>query len=96
VKTIDAFTEAVRGERFDEVWLDHDLQEVPGNTVTERRQVRVLTGCDAAKLLVRLPVEKRPGEVIIHSWNSPGARVMDKLLYDAGIKVTKQPFRLLE
>lgn len=92
VTTIADLLSALDGERFDEIWLDHDLQEVPGNTVKVYGTEKELTGQDAAVHVARLPDDKKPTQVVIHSWNPPGASLMYQILRDAGVRAVKAPF----
>ena len=100
VETFDEFERALlRGTRFDAISLDHDLNDFGQRSVidmsgmygsTERSE---LTGTDAAVLVSRLPEDKRPDVVVIHSWNAPGAERMRAILADAGLSVVVQPFK---
>lgn len=81
---------ALAGERFDQVFLDHDLsdQAAMGQPRPGER-----TGLDVAILVATLPDEKRPHLVIIHSYNPDGARRMHRVLADAGMRnVYREPF----
>jgi len=76
-------TRALEGERFDVVTLDYDLGDFSpcGSMV-------------AYYIAHDLPVEKRPGRIIIHSGNPYGARDIAARLRDVGIESELQPFRL--
>jgi len=67
-------------------------QEVPGNTYCGTYGESELTGQDAAIHVARLPEDKRPTQVVIHSWNPPGATRMLQLLRDAGVRAIRAPF----
>ena len=82
-------------DKFDVVFLDHDL--------SERQQMsRVggpgfgddLNGSDVVLFMVdRLPQEKRPNQVVVHSWNPAGAKFMIDTLKGAGFQnVSRWPF----
>jgi CheY-like chemotaxis protein len=98
VKHVWTFDEAVLAldtqDRFDLAYLDHDLNDFGkksgyhnGYGFTE------YTGFDVAAYMARhLAPEKQPLEVIVHSWNPPGARMMVNVLRDAGIKASYRPF----
>lgn len=70
-------------EKFDVVFLDHDLETYLGE--------RELTGQDVARTLASLPPEFRPKHVVIHSMNFPGARAIEAILREAGIDHTRIP-----
>ncbi len=69
-----AAAKALDRERFDLVFLDHDLGESAGNG----QQV-------ADYIARRLDPEKRSGRVIVHSWNVVRAPLMVATLCGAGI-----------
>lgn len=89
---------ALAGDRFDQVFLDHDLSErqavwpaLDGGDEPYGHGER--TGLDVAQLVAALPDEKRPSLVIIHSYNPDGARRMHQVLADAGMRrVYREPF----
>lgn len=84
--------DAMAGERFDVMQLDHDLQDyrLVDGVMCER------TGQDVAKLVASLPPAKHPGTVILHSWNPEGARAMGRILNDAGLRrVSRVPFSVV-
>lgn len=74
-------------DRFDTVFLDHDLNFEQYRSVQkcdDGYEVE-LDGKDAAHYLVgRVPQEKRPGQIVVHSWNETGAREMVAILKDGG------------
>jgi hypothetical protein len=99
--TFDEFErELLYGERFHATLLDHDLADfgtpsvIEGCSVYGSQESQELTGTDAALLMAnRLLPEKRPDQVVIHSWNIPGAARMAAILRDAGFEnVVVQPF----
>jgi len=86
-------------ETFEVVFLDHDLNdngyrslapERPGHVAREMTHYSregELDGRDVAEDMVRLlPVEKRPFQVVVHSWNPDGAAEMMAILRDGGFK----------
>lgn len=77
--TYDQFLELVGKERFDAIFLDHDLEfEEKAATVIESRYAN---GMDAARHVAALPEKLRPELVVVHSWNMYAAsRMMDVLL----------------
>lgn len=83
-------------ERFDVVFLDHDLasdqyiEHVSG--ILAPRTGMEMSGTEVAEAIAALPKEKRPGVAIIHSWNRYGAARMARILSDAGIRVLQMPF----
>lgn len=86
-KNIDQFERILtRESKFDVILLDHDLNDFGKNSVLSGCYGDTeLTGHDAAVLVTTLPPEKRPTIVIIHSWNSDGAKSMNAVLQQAGI-----------
>lgn len=82
-----AATSALSRYHFDLVMLDHDLcfQQTEDGCYG-----RELTGFDVAQFIAEMPARKRPGGVIVHSWNTGGARKMFKVLRSAGIPVEYQ------
>jgi hypothetical protein len=80
VSTYEEAIQAMNGERFDEVWLDHDLGTLRN-------------GCDVAYwMATELPPIKLPGRVIVHSWNPAGARAIATTLQPVGINAEISPF----
>lgn len=87
---ITQFSEYIGSDIFDCIFLDHDLN----GTMIDYLDgpVHELTGLDAAKMLVDLPLEMRPKQVFVHSWNPAGADMMVRLLRDNGFSVTRWRF----
>lgn len=91
VYTAEEAGEALAKEKFDLVYLDHDLQDFQNNPsgygVVEQ------TGMDVARYIARyLAPQKHPSKVIVHSWNVSGGPRMVSVLRDAGISAVYQPF----
>ncbi len=79
-RTVSQVAACLEGARFDVISLDHDL--------LGRR-----TGMDAAKLVGDLFSDRRPAQIIIHSWNLPAAQAMFQHLSSKGYPfVLLQPF----
>lgn len=74
---------------FDIAYLDHDLSELAaaGTPAANER-----TGTHVAEFIAAMPPEKRPGRVVVHSFNDYGRKRMAAILRDAGVAVTIQPF----
>ena len=93
---IPAFTyeqacNALREHRFDEAWLDHDLQDY---MYFEDGRTREYTGADIARYIAtELDKAKIPKKVVVHSFNAPGAANMAAILKEAGVPVELRPFR---
>lgn len=91
------FDEAIRvltfEKKFDIAMLDHDLGT--GNSeVADKVGLPYASGYDVAKFIAfDLTEDKRPGRVIIHSWNMIGASNMQAVLQTAGIEVQLKPFK---
>ncbi len=78
------------------VYLDHDLNDFTTfQSVIEDTYGKVeLTGEHVAKYIANcLSENKKPDEVIVHSWNPDGAKRMVAVLREAGIPVTYAPFQ---
>lgn len=69
------------GGRFDVAFLDRDLGHV-------------LTGENVAVAMARLPSDKRPKRVVVHSQNKLGGDSMERTLRSAGYHVVRAPFVL--
>ena len=83
VSTYEAAIKAFKGDRFDEVYLDHDLG-------TSKN------GCDVAYWMTQyLPKHKRPGLVVVHSWNMAGAAAIRQTLELYGFNVRVEPFKVV-
>lgn len=90
----DACHELEAQDKFDLVYLDHDLNDhgVRSTMASTYGEVE-LTGYDVALFIARrLDEAKRPNKVIVHSWNPPGARMMVACLREVGISATYEPF----
>jgi len=70
-----AISRLARQEKFDTVFLDHDLDETSGGD-----------GLMVAEFIAyELPSSKRPPRIVVHSWNQPAARKMMAVLKEAGL-----------
>lgn len=83
---VDALTNQ---DRFDVVFLDHDLNDHGVKSVMVGGSlyggIQELDGRDVAYYMAqRLDKDKRPGQVVVHSWNPDGAREMVQILRDDG------------
>lgn len=97
-------TALISDPQYDFVFLDHDLND---NQYTSVKRIdgdnipgfvgpcRVeLTGVDVAEFIARiLEPGKRPKEVVVHSWNPPGAEKMIGILREANIRTHRWEFR---
>lgn len=74
------------GPRFDIAFLDHDLGGrqlvAPGED----------TGYAVAQTIAAMLEDRRPREVILHSFNPVGTVAMERILRDAGVLVRRAPF----
>jgi CheY-like chemotaxis protein len=86
VTHVYSHVEAVRAlatfPAFDLASLDHDLGDGETGYYTAKYIAEVLTP------------EKRPLEVIVHSFNTVGAPLMVAVLQDAGVPVSWQQFKI--
>lgn len=98
--------DALQGDKFNRAYLDYELgdfglpaplQPAPKleeGVVTAIDGYRELTGLDVAcYIAMGLPEQKRPDEVIVHSWDSQGAQLMVDILRSHIRKVYYQKFR---
>jgi hypothetical protein len=94
VHTVKEAIEALKGERFDQVWLDHDLDLtyiVDGVAIAPEE-----TGKDVAHYIsLHMERDKMPFVVVIHSVNPGGAREMEGILLDGGVIAFRRPFHTL-
>ncbi len=72
---------------YDTVSLDHDLS---GNIYCPSNE---LSGFAVAKYISKMPKEKMPKQVVVHSFNPGGAENMIKVLQGI-VPVIKRPFDL--
>ena len=91
VMTADEAADAMMAQKFDIASLDHDLSDEQSSGYGGG----VSDGTVLAKwMATKLPKEKHPPMVLIHSMNPAGADRMHDLLKDAGFNVTKKPFTM--
>ena len=92
VYTVTQAVDALKGDRFDVVCLDHDLDLNDMETNYGRDHEE--TGADVAEYIrLHLPREKYPDLVIVHSWNPSGARTIEALVGAVGIPVSMLEFQ---
>ena len=80
--------------RFDMVFLDHDLGT--GNSeISDQIDLPYANGYHVALFICQdLDFDKRPGRILIHSWNQVGAQSMESLFRRNGFQdVVRKPFR---
>jgi len=96
VRTYDEFEEALEGEAFDVVYLDHDLNMYQYRSLDYSDYgyagARELTGQDCARLLLKLPEAKQPHLIVIHSFNPEGAKAIRSILLGARGRVVQELF----
>ncbi|SRR5258708_3041673 len=88
VWTVDQAIVALQESKFEEVFLDHDLNDYSGPPGYGGKPTEI-TGTELAKWMAdvnNLPLDKRPDAVTIHSWNIDGSRRMGYTLHEAGFK----------
>jgi DNA-binding response OmpR family regulator len=66
---------------WDLVHLDHDLGTKE-------------TGMDAVDYMVSLRDDRRPGRVVVHSWNPDGSKLMASTLHRHGFNVERKMFEV--
>jgi len=93
VYSYDELAEAVEeaDEKFEVMYLDHDLCEDHYRGASSE-DCGVEDGRDAARHIARLPPERRPNLVFVHSMNHSGAKEMVSILVEAGIFATRRIF----
>lgn len=98
-EAIKALDESVRP--FDLVHLDHDLAEEHYLTLSEgmheTRQPGMAeyapgTGMDVVDHIIKMPADRRPHLVIVHSYNPGRSLEMYQKLREAGLNVHRIPF----
>ena len=82
VSNMKDFEEKLMSEDFDVVSLDHDLEIFEENEYGRRHEI---TGMDASKKLIGILGVATKQKIIIHSWNSVGARNMQKYFKDKNL-----------
>jgi len=90
----DAIRALDEGPRFDLVFLDHDLAQVAAEAAM---YATAHSWGPDGKVVARhlagpLGLAKRPGHVHVHSWNWGAAEVMEAILKDAGLNVSRYEF----
>ena len=70
---------ALEGPRFDLIYLDHDI---PGSE----------NGADVAFWMTRMPREKWPDKVIVHSWSVRGSLAIYVTLKRVGFEVVQERY----
>lgn len=99
VKDYDEACKALKAAVYDEMFLDHDLEDyvdMDGNKYDPDSGKSVgffeRTGLDVVHQIVAMPAERLPKRVVIHSWNPDGALKMKRALQANGIEVIVHPF----
>lgn len=82
--------------RFDLVHLDHDLADFgTGEEYPTMYGGKVeYTGADVARHIANMPRERRPSQVILHSWNDVGVKNMHNILRDKVAHLDVQRFNV--
>lgn len=96
-KVVREGIELLRMKQADYLFLDFDIHDPGDHTLREYLRVqkdrRELDGLDLAYYVTkRLPVELRPKNIIIHSRNPMGRRLMKKHLEERGVTPTMWAF----
>lgn len=83
--TVDEFAGLIDLHDFDQVFLDHDLNDFQYESRSaDMYGDNMVDGRAAAHWLVSLLPERRPSKVVIHSWNPTGAARMRAILEENG------------
>jgi hypothetical protein len=93
-RTFDEFGDLLASQDFDEVFLDHDLNDFQYESVVyEMYGEKRLTGAHAAQLMTGLNPEKRPKRIVVHSWNDSGGKRIAAILRENGFtNIHIEPF----
>lgn len=89
----NAVKELNRNKRFDQVYLDYDLDEFVESEIEYGPFSKHNTGIDVAKFIASLPESKKPSLCIVHSLNASRAPIMMAELESGGIPCDYQPFK---
>ena len=79
VSTYAGAVAALEGPRFDEVWLDFDIEFS-------------FNGADVAFFMAQQPRDKWPDRAIVHSSNARGSLAIYMTLRKAGMQVEQRPY----
>lgn len=89
VYSCDEAIKKLQEESFDVVSLDHDLSI---ETIMKEPPLGEKSGYDVAMFISEMPEDKRPENVVLHTWNSNGAKRMMDALKGKVEKVLYLPF----
>lgn len=96
---------AVQNDTYDVMYLDHDLSLETQHHLNshdsiyrsyedwQSSQDREITGLDVVQEILKLPKERRPKTVVVHSWNPEGSDRMMSLLRDSEIRSVRWFYR---
>lgn len=98
--TVAEFASALNTGRFNLICLDHDLEMHPKADIDPNHNPyssgsSYLTGRDAVEILTKRPMEEAPESILVHSWNTYGARLMEEALRDHfgdRVKIVRREF----
>lgn len=89
------FMVALHAEKWDLVYLDHDLGDFVNDAdtfVDGWGATREFNGCHAAMRICEMDEDRRPSRVVIQSCNGSGSADMCRMLERIGMDVTRQPY----
>jgi len=90
VMNYDEAVAALASTRFDLAFLDHDLSDMAAAGMPREGE---RTGTHVAEFIAAMAPESRPIRVAVHSFNPDGARRMVNILANAGVRVSREPFK---
>lgn len=94
VRTVDEALSALRENKFDIAFLDHDLNMYEHKSVGMSQHGPIeLTGAHVAAFITAMDPDKRPSFAVVHSWNPAGARNIIEILREAGVETHQWEFR---
>lgn len=100
VRTYDGVVaELLAAPCFDVLYLDRDLNAYGlrsiGPTDAMYGGIRLLTGEDVARFIAkRLPKDRYPKKIVVHSWNDEGGDRIMSILSQSGIPLEREPYHL--
>lgn len=97
VVIVNSFHGAVRelekNRKFDQVYLDYDLDQFVQSEIEVGPFSKHNTGIDVAKYIADMPQVKKPSLAIVHSLNASRAPIMLAELEGGNVPCDYQPFK---
>lgn len=93
-RTFSEFIEKLRNNKYDLIFLDHDLNDFPD--AESKDHIGHITGYDAAKVILLQDKKNYPATIVVHSANPWGAERIKNVLSLSGIVVYTEVFPCTE